>query len=99
MSEIREEKEIVGRLFTGGREYELLSLEPAERFALPTYMRNGALSFYVRNAFGYAVYIVVKGDFIIEPYPVAVYKDVTFVVEEAEQEKVSLYVPLSDSVE
>lgn len=87
MSEMREEKPVVGRLFTGGREYELLALEP-NPLALPVYGQYGALSFYVRNAFGYAVHVAVKGEFIVEPAPVAKWKDVIYIVEEVEEIKV-----------
>ena len=79
MEEMKYETQILGRLFAGGREYDMLSLKPAERVSLATY---GALQFYVRNTFGYAVYIVVKGDFVIEPYPDTVSKEVTYILDE-----------------
>lgn len=94
MKEIKEELQIVGRLFAGGREYDLLSLKPAERVSLAPY---GALSFYVRNAFGYAVYIVVKGEFIIEPNPGTVLKTVWYILEEDEPATINVFT--SENVE
>lgn len=87
MNEITEEKQIVGRLYTTNGEYDLLDLAPVKKFiAVPdTY------AFYVLNVLNYATHVMVKGDFLIEHYPVRIVKQVHFVLED--QEEVSVIFP------
>lgn len=82
MKDIREDKQIVGVIHTMNGDYSLLELTPVKGF-VPV---HDAYNFYVLNALGYATHIMVKGDFVIERYPVMVVQPVYFVIDEDEKE-------------
>jgi hypothetical protein len=90
MKQVTQNMQIVGKLYAEGLEFDLLQLTPAERFAQPTYLRNDALPFYVRDPFGQATYVVVKGNFVIWAYPRPVEMPVTLFLEEDEEVPVAI---------
>jgi len=70
-----------GILYTTFGEFVLLSPEP-ERYNLPWYLRDGAFSFFVRDGYGIARHLIVKGDFGISLYDVIRDVVVTFDLED-----------------
>lgn len=78
---------IYGELHTSFGSFELLAPEP-EKYNIPWYLREGALSFYVLVK-GTARHIIVKGDFGVVPYEHIREEFVNFeVVNDAENIKV-----------
>lgn len=74
---------VYGTLYTNFGAYDMLSTKP-NKYDVPLYLREtGAVSFYVRDGYGVAKTIFVKGDFIIDLYPVPKDEMTTFFIEEA----------------
>ena len=64
---ITQQMPVYGKIFVGNRDYYLLEPEPVKPDKV-TWVQNDVLKFYVRNAYDFASYIYVRGDFLIDTY-------------------------------
>jgi hypothetical protein len=64
---IKEIKPVYGKLFVGDRDYYLLEPEPVKPNKV-IWVQNDVLTFYVRNHLGFATFLRVRGDFLIDEF-------------------------------
>lgn len=92
MFEIVETKSVVGTLYTTIGNFDLLDLKPVSAF---TPIKDAEVFYVVDNVSGFAVNIVVKGDFVIVPLLVpATIKARYLVEEEPNQAQLSFLEPV-----
>lgn len=83
MKQEQRNEKVYGVLYTNFGAYDMLSHKP-NKYDVPMYLREaGAVSFYVRDGYGVAKTIFVKGDFNIDLHPVPRNEMTTFFIEEA----------------
>jgi hypothetical protein len=86
MKQENRQEPVHGTLHTNFGEYDMLTPKP-NKYDVPMHLREaGAVSFYVRDGYGLAKTIFVKGEFLIDLFPVPEMRPTTFIIEEVADE-------------